>query len=242
MDELKDLMRNTQIAAPCSVKWDDMTGDDVARMCAQCNLHVVNTFMLTDEEVLAALQRIHQGERICMRVYRRADGTFMTRNCPVGIQRIRERIHKAATWLAAGLSMLVSMATSVAANAAPSQSTAAAGTSGINAAEGAKTAKKKKPLWQSKVTAAGCNETKKKKKGGASKIKQPDLLIMPTAGLPAPGPVPPPLSEQPPTTQPPSTQTPAPQTPANSDPALTTQDELKSKGVVEVKPSPPNSK
>lgn len=180
MDELKDLMRNTQIAAPCSVKWDDMTGDDIARMCAQCNLHVVNTFMLTDEEVLASLQRIHKGERICMRVYRRADGTFMTRNCPVGIQRIRERVHNAAAWLVTGLSMLISMAAN--AVAAPSQSTAAAGTSGAQAAQETKSAKKKKPLWHSKVTAADCGDTKKKKKPGASKIiKQPDWLMMPTA-------------------------------------------------------------
>lgn len=78
----KDLMRKTNIAAPCSESWDDMTGDDRARLCAKCDLHVVNTFMLTDEEVLATLARAHKGERM----------------------------FKAAVWMAGGLSLLLSLA------------------------------------------------------------------------------------------------------------------------------------
>jgi hypothetical protein len=222
MDEVKELMRTTQIAAPCSVKWEDMTGDDRARLCAQCDLHVVNTFMLTDKEVLDALQRIHKGERICMRVYRRSDGTFMTRNCPVGLQRIRERVHKVAAWIAAGLSVLVSLA----ANAAPSQSTA-----------GTKPAKKK-PLWQSKVSANGCGQTQKRAQPGVAKVKKLEFPI-PTAGVPAPVvDTPPSPAIEPTKPVQPTTTTGQPTT---TEPALTPEDVLKSKGVVEIKPAPPTA-
>lgn len=171
MEPDKDLMRNTMIAAPCSEKWEDMTGDDRARLCAKCDLHVVNTFMLTDEEVLASLEKIHKGERICMRIYRRQDGTFMTRNCPVGVQRIREKAFKAAVWMASGLSVLLSLA----ANALPASS----GKPGNS--------NKKKPVWHSKVSQNECDgtHTKPKPRAGVPKISAPEFMI-PTAGLPAP--------------------------------------------------------
>lgn len=73
---------NAEIAAPCSANWDQMTGDDKMRFCAECKLHVVSAAAMTDEEVLAALKRAVQGEEVCMKIYRRADGTFLTKIAP----------------------------------------------------------------------------------------------------------------------------------------------------------------
>lgn len=232
MEPNKDLMRNTIIAAPCSEKWEDMTGDDRARLCAKCDLHVVNTFMLTDEEVLAALEKVHKGERICMRIYKRKDGTFMTRNCPVGIQKIRERMFKAAVWMASGLSLLLSLA----ANALPAGSTK----------PGTSTAKKK-PVWHSKVTQLDCDgtHTKPKPRGGVPKISAPDFMV-PLAGLPAPPQVPQ-VQDKPKGPEyivPSKPKTSTDATTGDAAPAeekppenITPHQRLKSKGVVQVKPA-----
>lgn len=180
----KDLMRKTMIAAPCSEKWDDMTGDDRARLCAKCDLHVVNTFMLTDEEVLATLARVHKGERVCMRIYRRPDGTFMTRNCPVGIQKIRERVYKAAVWMAGGLSLMLSLA----ANALPAGGNSNGGNSTGGAGNGKTSATfKKKPVWHAKLTQSTCESktTKPKQKTGAPKVNAPSHMT-PMMGPPPP--------------------------------------------------------
>lgn len=109
---VRDLMKETDIAAPCSAKWSDMVGDEKVRFCSQCKLHVLNAAEMTDEEVLLSLQRTVSGEQVCMQFYKRADGAFLTQNCPVGLDLLRDRAHQAvqrvATWLSAGLSLLAS--------------------------------------------------------------------------------------------------------------------------------------
>lgn len=225
----KDLMRRTLIAAPCSEKWEDMSGDDRARLCAKCDLHVVNTFMLTDEEVLAALEKVHKGERICMQIYRRQDGTFMTRNCPVGIQRIRERVFKAAVWMASGLSVLLSMA----ANALP--------TTPVNAPT-----KKKPGSWHGTVTQSAWDgtRTKSKSRAGLQKLGTPHR----TLGVPyipqLPAIAPPkrpelivPSKPQTKTTDDTTGDASSSAATASSTKPRTSEDLLKSKGVVQVKPS-----
>lgn len=106
---LHDLMKATETAAPCPAQWADMTGDDKKRLCADCKLHVFNPAAMTDEEVLDLLTLVIEGERVCMRVFERADGTFLTNNCPVGLKRVREQAAKAmrrvALWLSGMLSV-----------------------------------------------------------------------------------------------------------------------------------------
>lgn len=80
MEDLQDLMRSARIEAPCGVNWEEMTGDDRVRMCGKCDLEVINTLYLSDQELLDALERVKKGDRVCMRLFRRADGTFITGN------------------------------------------------------------------------------------------------------------------------------------------------------------------
>ena len=80
MDELSSLMRAAKIESPCSVDWESMSGDDRIRLCGKCDIEVVNTILLSDAEVRHALERVQNGERLCMRFFRRADGTFITGN------------------------------------------------------------------------------------------------------------------------------------------------------------------
>ena len=85
-----DLLNKLYIAAPCSVPWDSMEGDDRIRHCGQCALNVYDVSKLTTREA-ADLIRKKEG-RLCLRLYRRADGTIITDNCPVGLRKIRDRI------------------------------------------------------------------------------------------------------------------------------------------------------
>jgi len=79
-----------QIASPCHVSWDEMTGDERVRFCKQCSLHVYN---LTDMPRAEAEAFVNKAEgRTCIRFFRREDGTLLTRDCPVGLRALRQRL------------------------------------------------------------------------------------------------------------------------------------------------------
>lgn len=83
-------LQKLQIASPCYERWDNMKGDDRMRHCASCKLNVYNVRELTTAEVEELVQRTNG--RLCVRMYRRWDGTVLTRDCPVGLQRVRVRM------------------------------------------------------------------------------------------------------------------------------------------------------
>ena len=67
-----------------------MTGDDRARFCSLCNLHVYNIAELTRKQAVALISETEG--RICGRIYRRSDGTVITKDCPFGLRAIRRRV------------------------------------------------------------------------------------------------------------------------------------------------------
>ncbi len=83
------LLERVSIAAPCSVPWDAMTGDETARFCGQCQKHVYNIASMTAEDAETFLRGA--GGEACLRIYRRADGTVLTADCAVGVRRRRRR-------------------------------------------------------------------------------------------------------------------------------------------------------
>ncbi len=94
-------LNQIQIAAPCHVDWNSMTGDERKRFCGECKLNVFNISELSTRDA-AALIRKTEG-RACLRLYRREDGTVITDNCPVGLRKIRDRMRKTAAAVAAYL-------------------------------------------------------------------------------------------------------------------------------------------
>lgn len=96
----RTLLDGISIASPCSADWNQMTGDDRRRFCASCKLHVHNLSGMTADAATALLQQANG--RVCVRFFRRADGTVLTRDCPVGLrQRLRRAWARAgALWLA----------------------------------------------------------------------------------------------------------------------------------------------
>ena len=85
-----DVLSNVRIASPCTARWEDMTGDEKRRHCAQCNLDVFNFSAMTAPEAAALAERAREG-RVCARFYRRADGTMLLADCPVGLAALRRR-------------------------------------------------------------------------------------------------------------------------------------------------------
>ncbi|MFO0550068.1 MAG: hypothetical protein U0271_16855 [Polyangiaceae bacterium] len=83
-------LENVQIATPCHAKWEDMTGDDRVRHCHACNKSVFNVENLTRAEALELLGASPDGQ-VCLRLYRRADGTVMTADCAVGVRAKKVR-------------------------------------------------------------------------------------------------------------------------------------------------------
>src|SRR2546426_8112538 len=83
-------LERVRIAAPCRADWDQMFGTDRVRFCSQCNLNVYNLSSMRKAEAESFIAR-NEG-RLCVRFYRRSDGSILTNNCPVGLRAIRRRI------------------------------------------------------------------------------------------------------------------------------------------------------
>jgi hypothetical protein len=71
-----------------------MSGDDRVRHCASCKLDVYNISAMT--AVQAEDLILSREGRLCIRLYKRADGTVLTRDCPAGLRAYRKRAAKFA--------------------------------------------------------------------------------------------------------------------------------------------------
>ena len=80
---------NVRPAAPCSEDWSKMEGDARVRACARCQQNVYNLSEMTREEAHALL--VENEGKVCVKFYRRADGTILTTDCAVGTKRRRRR-------------------------------------------------------------------------------------------------------------------------------------------------------
>ena len=98
MARFTNRLDNIRVAAPCSADWDSMFGNERVRLCEQCNLNVYN---LSEMSRVEADRLINQAEgRLCVRFYRRRDGSIITQNCPVGLRAIKRRLSRVATAVA----------------------------------------------------------------------------------------------------------------------------------------------
>ena len=95
MSRFKSSLDDVRVAAPCSVDWDSMYGNERIRFCDQCKLNVYNLSEMTRTE---AERLVSQAEgRVCIRYYQRRDGSILTKNCPVGLAAIKRRLSRVAT-------------------------------------------------------------------------------------------------------------------------------------------------
>lgn len=86
-------LENVTIAEPCSASWDAMVpvSDDTnrVRFCGLCSKNVFNLSEMTRDEAMRFVANVEG--TACVRFYKRADGTMLTSDCPVGVTRRRRR-------------------------------------------------------------------------------------------------------------------------------------------------------
>ena len=87
-------LEGVRVAAPCPADWEKMVGDERMRYCGQCSLHVYNLSGMTKREAEGLVANAEG--RLCVRYYRRADGSILTRNCPVGLRALKQRVSRIA--------------------------------------------------------------------------------------------------------------------------------------------------
>jgi hypothetical protein len=104
MPRFESPLNHVRIASPCSANWDDMFGNDRVRFCGQCKLNVYNLSGMSREEAENLITNAE--DRLCVRFYRRLDGTVITENCPVGWAKVKQR---AKVTLTATFSFLLSL-------------------------------------------------------------------------------------------------------------------------------------
>jgi hypothetical protein len=93
------------VASLCTAPWEAMTGDDRTRFCGECQRHVYNLSDLSRTEAEILIQQT-EGQ-LCVRYFRRRDGTIQTSDCPVGLQAVRRRLRMVASVAVAGLGLLI---------------------------------------------------------------------------------------------------------------------------------------
>lgn len=85
-------LEDINIASPCTSSWENMIGNDKKRYCGECRLNVYNLSGLTRDQ---AEDLIMSSEgRLCVRFFRRTDGSVITEDCPVGWQRLKRRMSR----------------------------------------------------------------------------------------------------------------------------------------------------
>ena len=88
----QDLLGEVRIASPCPAKWNEMEGDDRSRFCWECRRSVYNLSDMTRTEAETFVREATG--RVCVRFYRRPDGTMLTRDCPVGREAVLRAVRR----------------------------------------------------------------------------------------------------------------------------------------------------
>ncbi len=86
-----------RLASHCSAKWEDMVGDERVRLCGSCDKNVFHLNEMKAEEVRALI--VGTEGKFCGRFFTRRDGTILTKDCPVGLRRAKQKL--AFAWAAA---------------------------------------------------------------------------------------------------------------------------------------------
>jgi hypothetical protein len=94
MSNFTNPLKNISVASPCSQDWNAMIGNERKRYCGDCKLNVYNLSGMTRTEAENLI--VNAEGRLCVRFYRRADGSMLTKDCPVGWAAIKRRVSRMA--------------------------------------------------------------------------------------------------------------------------------------------------
>jgi hypothetical protein len=95
MRKFTNPLDDLRIASPCLSDWNGMYGNERKRFCSECKLNVYNLSDMSQTEAENLL--LNAEGRLCVRFYRRKDGTVLTKDCPVGWNLVKRRAAKRVT-------------------------------------------------------------------------------------------------------------------------------------------------
>lgn len=98
MAKFDNPLNNLKVASPCSQDWNAMIGNDRTRYCGECKLNVFNLSGMSRAEAENLIMNAEG--RLCVRFYKRADGSVITQDCPVGWARVKHRTRAYVTAVA----------------------------------------------------------------------------------------------------------------------------------------------
>ena len=108
MPRFTNHLKHVRVASPCKADWDEMIGTDRMRFCGQCSLNVYNLSAMTRDEA-ESLIAANEG-RLCVRFYRRRDGSIITQDCPVDFRAVRARV---SYWLKAAAAAVLTFSATI---------------------------------------------------------------------------------------------------------------------------------
>ncbi len=115
MSQSDTFLESLRISSPCQASWAEMKGDDRVRFCGSCEKQVYDMSNYTRAE---AEELVRSREGVCVRMARRADGTVVTSDCPVGAEK-KARRQKIAAVVGGGLLAASALLSKVRADAQP---------------------------------------------------------------------------------------------------------------------------
>jgi hypothetical protein len=93
-----------EVATPCDVRWDSLAGDDRVRHCGRCRQNVYNIQAMGRDEALRVIA--HREGPLCLRIFRRPDGTVVTADCWSRLRAARRK----GLWALAAMLVVVAWA------------------------------------------------------------------------------------------------------------------------------------
>jgi hypothetical protein len=130
--DANEFVATFKIPTPCPMDWDRMRGDDRVRFCDRCGKDVYNLTAMNPDEVVSLLSGVRQrGERRCIRLYQRPDGTLTASPCqPALSERARPWQFTIRAFMAviAGLATLLGLTKWISAEHQPPRTPPPAGT------------------------------------------------------------------------------------------------------------------
>ncbi len=117
MSKFTSPLNNVKVASPCSQDWNEMLGNERKRFCGDCKLNVYNLSGMTRDEAENLIMNAEG--RLCVRFYKRADGSVITQDCPVGWAKVKQRTQ---VFVTAAASLIFSFLGAIGLQTAVSQS------------------------------------------------------------------------------------------------------------------------
>jgi len=104
-DQSENILDRICIAMPCSIGWENMKGTDEVRLCSGCDKNVYNISVVSKKRAEQILQNTEQP---CVRLYRNADGSIVSDECPNWLKPIRRTWKKCVGIAVSILAVLIS--------------------------------------------------------------------------------------------------------------------------------------